>query len=446
MQARRKPAPPGLLAVVSAPVDPSSLAVLRIALGAVGLLSAARFVAHGWIESLYAGPEHRFAYLGFGWVPQPTLLQMRGLVVLLAVASVALALGWRSRLAAAGVLVSLGWIELVDATTYLNHYWFLTLVAALAVVAPLGRALSLDARRAGGPTTAARGWVWLFRFQVGVVYAFAGLAKLQPDWLVRALPLELWLPARRDVPLLGRLVGFEAVPHAFAIAGAVFDCLIVPLLLWRRTRVPAWCALVAFHLCTWALFPIGVFPWLMIGASTVFFAPDWPRRLLARSRRRVDVPRAVPVRRSPLWVGLAVVWVAVQLALPLRHLGYAGDHRWTGQGYRLAWNVLLVEKAGAVTFVVRDPVADRTWIADPSELYTRTQLRVMAGEPDLIHQAAIAIRDVERARGREVEVRVDAWLSLNGRPAQRYIDPTVDLAAEPRDPWSDDWILPAPSG
>ena len=28
------------------------------------------------------------------------------------------------------------WIELIDATTYLNHYWFLTLVAALGVVVP----------------------------------------------------------------------------------------------------------------------------------------------------------------------------------------------------------------------------------------------------------------------------------------------------------------------
>ena len=96
--------------------------------------------------------------------------------------------GWRTRLAAAALLVSLGWIELIDATTYLNHYWFLTLVAALAVVAPLGRAPV--ARRPPGRWTrdGGRGWVWLLRFQVGVVYAFAGLAKLQPDWLVRALP------------------------------------------------------------------------------------------------------------------------------------------------------------------------------------------------------------------------------------------------------------------
>lgn len=106
--------------------------------------------------------------------------------------------------------------------------------------------------------------------------------------------------------------------------------------------------------------------------------------------------------------------------------------------------MLLVEKAGSVTFLVHEPITDRTWVADPSELYTRNQLRVMASEPDLIHQAAIAIRDAEAARGHAVEVRVDAWVSLNGREAQRLIDPTVDLAAEPRDPWTDAWILPAP--
>jgi vitamin K-dependent gamma-carboxylase len=118
------------------PVDPGSLAVVRIVLGAVGVLSAVRIVAYGWIDALYAGPTHRFTYLGFGWVPPPGRLGMWVLVAGLALASTALALGWRTRWAAAGVLVALGWIELVDATTYLNHYWFLTLVGALAVAVP----------------------------------------------------------------------------------------------------------------------------------------------------------------------------------------------------------------------------------------------------------------------------------------------------------------------
>ncbi len=444
MRTRRKPAT-NLTGAAARPVDASSLAIVRIALGLVGLLSVARIVAYGWIDSLYAGTTHRFAYLGFAWVPQPTVAQMQALLVVLGLASVGLVLGWRTRLSALAFLIAFTWIELIDATTYLNHYWFLTLLGALAVVAPLGRAMSLDARRAGGPSTVAVGWVWLLRFQVGVVYVFAGLAKLQGDWLLRALPLELWLPARADVPVLGRLVGIEAVPHAFAVAGALFDCLVVPFLLWRRTRLAAWLTLVVFHLCTWALFPIGVFPWLMVGAATVFFAPDWPRRILARTGRATAVPRVRSVRPSPVLLGLAALWIVVQLALPLRHLAYPGDHRWTGQGYRFAWNVLLVEKSGSVTFLVHEPATGRSWVADPSQLYTANQLRVMATEPDLIHQAALAIAADARAHGHVVEVRVDAWVSLNARPAARLIDPSVDLAAQPRDPWTDDWILPAPT-
>ena len=445
MRATRKPATWRWVSAAAAPVDPSSVAVLRVALGAAGVLSAVRIAAYGWVDRLYAGPSHRFSYLGFGWVPQPSRTATFALVAALGLASLALALGWRTRWAAAGMLVSLGWIELIDVTTYLNHYWFLTLVAGLAVLAPLGAGMSLDARRGDGPRTVARGWVWLLRFQVGVVYASAGLAKLQADWLVHALPLRLWLPAHADTAVLGPLLAAPTTAHVLAVAGAAFDVSIVPLLLWRRTRRFAWPALVAFHVATWALFPIGVFPWVMIGASTVFFEPDWPRRLLGRWRARpVRVPAPAPRGRVPTpWlVATAVVWVLVQVALPLRHLAYPGDQRWTGQGYRFAWNVLLTEKAGSVSFLVTEPATGRQWVADPTELYTPTQVRAMATEPDLVHQAARTIAAEERDRGHEVEVRVDAWVSLNGRPAQRLIDPTVDLAHEPRDVWSDDWILP----
>lgn len=103
-----------------------------------------------------------------------------------------------------------------------------------------------------------------------------------------------------------------------------------------------------------------------------------------------------------------------------------------------------MKRIAAVTFVVRDPATGRTWTADPEALYTRAQVRVMNGEPDLIHQAARTIAAAEARTGREVEVRVDAWMSLNGRPPARWIDPTVDLAAEPRSPWSKQWILPPP--
>jgi hypothetical protein len=455
-------------------VDGASLAVVRIALGSVAVLAAVRTWANGWTDTLYAGPTHRFTYLWLDWVPQPGPTGIRVLLAVVASAGTAVALGRRTRIASAVLLLSWGWMEAIDATTYLNHYWFVTLLAAIGTVAPMGAALGLDARRARrGATAAAQtvavGWVWLLRFQVGIVYASAGLAKLHGDWLLRALPLRYWLPARADLPVIGGLLHLPETAHAAALAGAAFDCLVVPALLWKRSRPFAFVAVVAFHLLTWSLFPIGVFPWLMTAAATVFFEPDWPRSLARGVRRRPghrpepatpvqgppavheeEVPRRA-VRESdrpaPGWrgrvlTGVAVAWVGMQVALPLRHLAYPGDHHVTGEGYRFGWNVLLVERSGSVTFVVEHPATGRRSTADPARLYTPAQLRVMAGEPDLIQQAAQAIAADEAGRGNPgARVFVDAWMSLNGRPAERWIDPGVDLAAEPRDPWHKEWIL-----
>jgi len=460
-------------------VDGRSLAALRIAVGAVAVLAAVRTWAYGWVDTLYAGPTHHFSYYGFGWVPRPGALGMRLLLAAVALAGTALVAGWRTRWAAGALAASFAWVELIDATTYLNHYWFVTLVAVLCAVAPSGARWSLDARRLG-PRDVAAGWVWLLRFQVGVVYSFAGLAKLQHDWLVEALPLKLWLPARAHLPLVGDWLRRPVAAHVLSVAGAVYDCTIVALLLWRRSRPLAWLAVVAFHVSTWVLFPIGVFPWLMICASTVFFDPDWPGRVLGRLRARrpwrpasgagradraehgvgrterrlataghgsgpaPDAPGRLAALRRRAVLAFAVVWVLAQVAIPLRRFAYPGDHRWSGQGYRFGWNVLLVERTGSITFLVTDPATGDRWAAEVDELYTLAQLRVMSGEPDLIRQAAHAVADAEAEAGRPgVEVRVDAWMSFNGRPARRWIDPTVDLAAEPASLAPAHWILPA---
>jgi vitamin K-dependent gamma-carboxylase len=218
----------------------------------------------------------------------------------------------------------------------------------------------------------------------------------------------------------------------------------VLLLCFRRTRFPAWCALVAFHVATWVLFPIGVFPWVMIGVSTIFFAPDWPRRVLARFGRPSAVRR--PVRRENLWAWrLAVAWVALLLVLPLRAAVIPGDSRWTSEGYRFAWNVLRVERAGDVVFRITNRTTGVTRVDTAAGLYTPLQWKTMATEPELIRQAAHALRTQAEARGESVEVRVDAFTSLNGRPAARMVDPDVDLSREPYRPFGQPWILPAPT-
>ena len=93
-------------------------------------------MAHGWATSRYAGPAHRFTYLGFGWVPRPSAGAMLVLLAVVAVAAVLVAVGCWYRPAIVVFFVGFTWIELVDVTTYLNHYWFVSLAALLLCFLP----------------------------------------------------------------------------------------------------------------------------------------------------------------------------------------------------------------------------------------------------------------------------------------------------------------------
>ncbi len=416
------------------PLDADSLVALRVAFGLLLALAGARFWHHGWIEEHFLRPTRFFSYWGLGWVkPLPGAFMYVVHAVMIA-AALAIALGVRARMAAGVFTVLFAYAHLCDVTHYLNHYVLVTLIGLVLAVLP--------SARWGGTVPA---WaVWLLRFQVGVVYFFGGVGKLNGDWLLRAEPLGTWLARSGDVPLLGAAAGASWLAFAMSWAGAAFDLTVPFLLSWRRTRLAAYLAACAFHLVTGRLFQLGIFPWLMMAFAPVFFAPSWPRDLAARLGARVEA--APPVGASfatPRWVRRSIAaFVAVQLLIPLRGLLYPGNGLWTEQGFRFAWKVMLVEKNGDVSARVTDKASGRISIVEPRELYDALQSRMMATQPDLLLQFAHAVRDRERARGREVEVRLDAFVAMNGRRSRRFVDPEVDLAGEEDGLASKRWILP----
>jgi hypothetical protein len=329
-----------------------------------------------------------------------------------------------------------------------------TLAAILLAVLPVHHRWSLDARRGlvvSSPTVPAV-TVWALRAQVAVVYVFAGLAKLTSEWLLDALPLRLWLPSRAHIPIVGTYLAMPSTAYLLSWMGALFDCTIVGWLLWRRTRLSAWIVLVAFHVATAMLFQIGVLPWLLIGESLVFFAPDWPSRLRARLRPahapapapagELAAPSAPP-RLGRCASAFLVAFAVVQVLVPLRHLAYPGDVRWTDEGYYGSWRVLLTEKTGYLEFRVVLPASGRQLEVDPHLVLTDWQVRQASIRPDLLHAAAHLVADHFRAEGEpDVRVYADAFVSFMGRPAQRLADPDVDLAALPRSLAHQTWILP----
>lgn len=463
------------------PVDGTWLAAFRIWFGLALSISMLRFSVHDWIEPLFVAPQMQLRYWGFSWVEPLSRAQMHALFWVLAALALASALGLFYRFTAFAFAVGLTYVHLLDVTIYLNHYYLACLLAFLLSVSPAHRVWSLDAwrrrrvraRRAGlgaaaPSSTVCAAWLYLFRLQVGVVYVFAGLAKAQSDWLVHAQPLRIWLGANTDLPILGPLFTWDGVPLLMSWFGFLFDTTIVLWLLLPKTRPWAYAVVVGFHVLTRMLFPIGMFPAIMIGSALVFFDPHWPRRLIERLSRLISrgassqhagAPQTGSQRVTPATAGRAgapsawqraglvvgALYGVVQLLLPLRHLAYGDNVLWHEQGMRFSWRVMVRAKGGGATFHVRNRRTGEAWHVQPSAYLTPMQESEMVTQPDLILRLAHHIRDDFARRGRgPVEVRVESSVTLNGRRAEPLIDPTVDLASIEDGLTRASWILPAP--
>lgn len=393
------------------PVDAASLWLFRRAFGLVGVVLVARYFVHDWIGHYFVEPTFFFTYLD-GWRPLPGRAMYVEFAVMGA-AALALALDRAPRVAAAIFFALFTHQHFADKAIYLNHYYFISLLAFLFVWLPVR-----------GPDRAiAAGWLWLFRAQLAVVYFYGGVGKLNADWLLRAEPLRTWLHTSGDLPLLGGLLDRPITAYVFSWGGAIFDLTIVGWLLWRRTRATAYVAVVAFHVVTGLLFPIGLFPWLMPIGATLFFDPDWPRRWL---------PRAAPLLPPPptaRWVvALLITHITLQALLPLRSWFYPGDVNWTEAGFRFSWKVMLIDKVGVADFRVVTR-SGRVFAINPRTILTPLQARMMATQPDMVEQLARHLATRYAAQTHEpVDVFATVMVRYNGRPPRLLVPADRPLA------------------
>ena len=269
------------------PVDGASLAVFRILFGSIMVWEVYRYFSHDWIQRYWVEPSFHFTYHGFGWVEPLPGRWMEVLFAVLGALAVCIALGLFYRVAAALFFVAFTYTFLLEQARYLNHFYLVCLLSFLLAIVPAHRVWSVDAAlskprwRETVPTWS----LWLLRAQIGAVFFFAGVAKLNGDWL-HGEPLRMWLAARTDFAIIGRFFTEEWAPWLFSYGGLLFDLAVIPLLIWPRTRPLAFLAAVGFHMTNQQLFSIGIFPFLALGTALLFFPPDWPRFRWLRARRR----------------------------------------------------------------------------------------------------------------------------------------------------------------
>lgn len=408
------------------------LAIFRATFGLLMAFSMIRFLYKGWIEDCYIKPSFHFTYQFFGWVKPYDISIMYGVIILCAVSALCVGLGFFYRLSTILFFFSFTYLELIEKSWYLNHYYFVSLVAFLLLIVPAHKNYALDAKfkRVVVKDTVPNWMVFVFKLQLCIVYFFGGIAKLKSDWLLEAQPLQIWLKAKTDIPIIGWLFEYDITPFVLSWSGMLYD-LLIPFLLWSQKYRPyAYILVIVFHVLTHVLFNIGMFPWLMIFGSLLFISKkEWDKLscdffMLIRS-----IPLNTRIKRTNTIVYLVLLlFFSIQSVIPIRHYFLTNNVLWTENGLRFAWHVMVMEKNGYVTFIIEDNNTDKSWKEHPSSKLTTVQEKQMSFQPDMIWQYAQYLKNVYQLKGFDnISIYANSKVSLNGRPSQDFINPNKDL-------------------
>ena len=425
------------------------LVTFRVIFGGILLFSIIRFASKGWIYTQYIQPQFYFTF--FEWVHPLDAQGMYALFCIMGLSAACIMLGAFYRFTTVIFFLTFTYVELIDKTNYLNHYYFVSIISFLLIWLPAHKAISIDAWRSPAlQTQKIPAWcIDILRIQMGLVYFYAGLAKLTPDWLFRAMPLKIWLPSKATMPLIGWIFDYRWVAYVFSWFGAIYDLTIPFFLSWKRTRLVAFAFVIVFHLMTALLFQIGMFPFIMIGCTLIFFSEKFHIRLWEIAGRKIsfltfqEISPAKSVRTRRWLPALLAIHLCIQLLFPLRFLLFPGHLFWTEQGYRFSWRVMLIEKAGYVTFLVKEAGGSDSMEVHPSEYLTPVQEKMMSTQPDMILQFAHYLADQLKNQGIiNPEIYVQSYVAINGRSSRKFIDEHVNLATVPKGWQHKWWVLP----
>ena len=461
----------GFIELLFKPTDIASLVAFRVIFGGCMLFENVRYALKGEIQKTFIAPEFHFSFPGFGWVTEMSEPMIWIFAVLMCISSLTVMIGAFYRISATILFITFTYFFLLEATAYRNHFYLLSILSLVMIFLPAHRAWSVDAKRR--PECAATHvplWiVWFLRAQLGFVYFFAGVAKMNPDWINGSSMLAIFHNSGRPANEI-EFLSQGWVTALFSYSGLLFDLGITFLLLWPRTRLIAFFSAAGFHVTNGIyLVAVGIFPWFMLMASTIYFDPNWPRKLWNRYDK--SEPAVLPERLHknssgietkprPVVLTVLAVYFAIQIFLPIRQYFLPVNTSWTHEGHRWAWRMKLVSKR--VTDV-------KIWTFDPdsgnridlslnftgnlpenlarlgpgnSIIHAWQALRA-AGQPDLFIQF---IEDLDATllekTGIDYPIYADVRVEMNGRPAQPLIDPTVDLSEVEWTFGPAPWILP----
>ena len=429
-------------------IDNTGLVLFRAVFGLLITIEAFGAIITGWVRRTLVEPPFTFNFIGFDFLQYLQGDLMYYYFIVMGIFGIFVMFGYKYRFSMIAFALMWTCVYLMQKSNYNNHYYLMMLLCWIMAFLPANRWFSLDAIiNPEIKNPAMPRWVLLILIlQVWIVYTFASVAKFYPDWLDASMA-KLLMSGKSDYWLIGDLLQKDWVHWTIAYTGILFDLLIVPLMLWKRTRMLGFVISVFFHLFNSIIFQIGIFPYMSIAFALFFFTPETLRKRFLPNKELYNGDEVIVSKHKNVIIGVFSIYFIFQLGLPLRHWFFKDDVLWTEEGHRLSWRMMLRSKGGTLKVYVADKNNGEKELYNYEELLGTKQQSSVTTKPDIMWQLAQKIKQVEAEKGRDVGVYMEAKVRANYGNYYPFTDPNVDLAAEQWHPFKhSDWILPSPEG
>jgi vitamin K-dependent gamma-carboxylase len=220
-------------------IDNSALVVFRVMFGFLIAIEAFGAIATGWIRRTLMEPQETFNFIGFEFLqplPGDGMLYYYGVMGLF---GVLVMVGYQYRLSIIAYGIMWTGVYLMQKSSYNNHYYLLMLLCIIMAFLPANRHISIDAKlKPSIRDISMPRWVWVaIVLQMWIVYTYAAIAKIYPDWFDATFP-ELLMYSKKDYWLVGDFLQQSWVHYTIAWFGFLFDLLIIPALALEKDKDP----------------------------------------------------------------------------------------------------------------------------------------------------------------------------------------------------------------
>lgn len=428
-------------------IDNSALIIFRIFFGLLIFLESVGAIITGWVKRTLIDPEFTFSFIGFEWLQPLPGNGMYYYFALMGVFSIFVMIGFKYR--ASMLAFALLWtgVYFMQKASYNNHYYLLMLLSYIMIFVPANNYASVDVKLNPKLTSNTMyNWhKWLLISLMTIAYTFGAINKIYSDWL-NAIPLEIFMKSKSHYYVIGNLLQERWVHYLLSYLGIIFDGLIIPLLLFKPTRKIAFYAAIFFHLFNSIVFQIGIFPYLSLAFCLFFFEAETIGNIFLKSKEIYKGNAIVYPKNKVIIKWSLVIFLTIQIALPLRHWAIPGDVLWNEEGHRLSWRMMLRSKNGIISYKVIDKKTRKEKVLNHRTLVSPKQINLLATKPDVIWQFAQYLKKKYKAEGKDIEVYARySKLSVNGKKLHPFINPDVDLTTVKWEPFKHaNWIFDQP--